>query len=287
MPLRPMSPTTAVVPPILMSDGVVALIQNQLNTDKMKRIVFFAAISMIAMALSAQVKVVAHRGFWHTGGSAQNSLASFSKADSIGVYGSEIDVWLTVDGELMVNHDKVFKGLPMETTPSSQLRNVILDNGEKMPTLDEYLSLVKTKTGPRLVLEMKSLSDYNREDEAAAKIVKALKEYDLLDRTDIIAFSLNAVMAFRKLLPEGVKIFYLDGDLTPAKVKKMKLDGIDYSVKVLKKHPEWVRKAHESGIEVNVWTVNTEEDMKYFIDLGVDYITTDHPDQLLKLLNRK
>lgn len=253
----------------------------------MKRMVLSAVVAMATMALSAQVKVVAHRGFWHTDGSAQNSLASFAKADSIGVYGSEIDVWMTVDGELMVNHDKVFKGLPMETTPSSQLRQVLLDNGENMPTLDEYLSVVKTKTGPRLILEMKSLSDYNREDEAAAKIVKALQKYDLLDRTDIIAFSINAALAFRKLLPEGVKIFYLDGDLTPGKVKKMKLDGIDYSTKVLKKHPEWVKKAHENGIEVNVWTVNTEEDMKYFIDLGVDYITTDHPDQLFDLLNRK
>ena len=56
-------------------------------------------------------------------------------------------------------------------------------------------------------------------------------------------------------------------------------------MKVLKNHPEWVEQAHKQGVEVNVWTANTEEDMKYFIDLGVDYITTDHPDQLIKLLS--
>ena len=94
-------------------------------------------------------------------------------------------------------------------------------------------------------------------------------------------------MTFKKIFPVGVKIFYLDGDLTPKKLRKLGLAGLDYSVKVLKKHPNWVKEAHEQGLEVNVWTVNTDEDMKYFIDLGVDYITTDHPDRLLKLMKDK
>lgn len=55
----------------------------------------------------------------------------------------------------------------------------------------------------------------------------------------------------------------------------------------MKKHPEWVEEAHKLGLEVNVWTVNTPEDMKYFRDLGVDYITTDHPDTALELYGQK
>ncbi|MBD5303448.1 MAG: glycerophosphodiester phosphodiesterase [Bacteroides sp.] len=231
-------------------------------------------------------KVVAHRGFWNTENSAQNSLASFHKADSIGCYGSEIDVWLTTDDHLVVNHDKVYQGLFMETAPFEEIRALRLPNGEKIPTLDEYLAEVRKHPDTRLVLEMKSLTDYSREDVAANKIAELLRKHGVLDRTDIIVFSLNAAMTFRKLFPTGVKIFYLDGDLTPKKVKKLGLNGIDYSVKVLKKHPEWVKQAHDNGIEVNVWTANTEEDMKYFIDLGVDYITTDHPDQLVNLLKQ-
>lgn len=42
-------------------------------------------------------------------------------------------------------------------------------------------------------------------------------------------------------------------------------------MKVLRKNPEWVKQAHDLGLEVNVWTVDSEEDMKYFIGLGVDY----------------
>lgn len=236
----------------------------------------------------AQPKVIAHRGYWETPGSAQNSLTAFIKADSIGVFGSEIDVWLTADDRLIVNHDRVFKGtdIDMERSTQREICNIVLPNGENIPTLDAYLRLVASKPNTRLILEMKSLSDLNREDLAAEKIVKSLRKYGLVERTDIIAFSLNACLAFKKLLPDS-KIYYLDGDLAPKKIKKLGLAGIDYSVKVLRKHPEWVEQAHKLGLEVNVWTVDEEEDMRYFIDLDVDYITTNFPEQLQQLLGQK
>lgn len=247
----------------------------------------FAAAAASAIFANAETKVVAHRGFWNTENSDQNTLASFIKADSIGAYGSEIDVWLTTDDQLVINHDKNFHGLFMETAPFEEIRKIRLKNGEKIPTLDEYLAVVRQKPDTRLVLEMKSLTDYAREDLACKMIAEKLLKHGVLEQTDIIVFSLNAALTFKKIFPTGVKIFYLDGDLTPKKVKKLGLSGIDYSVKVLKKHPEWVKQAHDQGLEVNVWTANTEEDMKYFIDLGVDYITTDHPDKLVKLLQKK
>lgn len=39
-------------------------------------------------------------------------------------------------------------------------------------------------------------------------------------------------------------------------------------------------------MKVNVWTVNSEADMMEFIAMGVDFITTDHPDTLQKILAR-
>ena len=160
---------------------------------------------------------------------------------------------------------------------------IVLPNGENIPTFDAYLKLVASKPDTRLILEMKSLSDYNREDLAAKKIVKQLKKYGVLDQTEIIAFSINACLAFKKLMPDG-RIFYLNGDLAPRSIKKLGLTGIDYSMSVLRKNPKWVEQAHKEGLEVNVWTVDTEEDMRYFIDLGVDYITTDYPERLQALL---
>ena len=251
-----------------------------------KHLVFAAALLLTGGAALAQPKVIAHRGYWTAPGSAQNSLSSFAKADSIGVYGSEIDVWLTADDRLIVNHDRVYKGtdIDMEKATAREIMQIVLPNGkENIPSLDQYLDLVASKPDTRLILEMKSLSDLNREDLAAEKIVRALRRHGVLDRTDIIAFSINACLAFKKLIPE-TKIYYLNGDLPPKSIKKLGLAGIDYSMGALRRHPEWVKQAHDLGLEVNVWTVDSEEDMRYFIDLGVDYITTDYPERLQALL---
>ena len=237
-------------------------------------------------AAFAQPKVIAHRGYWTAPNSAQNSLASFSKADSVGAFGSEMDVWLTADDKLIVNHDRIYKGteIDMEKGTLKEITSIVLPNGENIPTLDAYLRLVAAKPDTRLVLEMKSLSDLRREDLAAEKIVKALRKYNLLDRTDIIAFSINACLAFRKLLPDG-RIFYLNGDLSPAQHQGGSASPASTTrCAVLRKHPEWVEQAKKLGLEVNVWTVDEEEDMRYFIDLGVDYITTDYPERLQALL---
>lgn len=259
---------------------------TNISNDMTKKLILAAAMLLTgSAAVAAQPKVISHRGYWTAPNSAQNSLASFTKADSVGVFGSEIDVWLTADDKLIVNHDRVYKGtdINMEKSTLKEITSIVLPNGENIPTLDAYLRLVATKPNTRLILEMKSLSDLKREDLATEKIVKALRKYNLLDRTDIIAFSINACLAFKKLMPDG-RIFYLNGDLAPRSIKKLGLTGIDYSMSVLRKNPKCVEQAHKEGLEVNVWTVDTEEDMRYFIDLGVDYITTDYPERLQALL---
>ena len=259
---------------------------TNISNDMTKKLILAAAMLLTgSAAVAAQPKVISHRGYWTAPNSAQNSLASFTKADSVGVFGSEIDVWLTADDKLIVNHDRVYKGtdINMEKSTLKEITSIVLPNGENIPTLDAYLRLVAAKPDTRLILEMKSLSDYNREDLAAKKIVKQLKKYGVLDQTEIIAFSINACLAFKKLMPDG-RIFYLNGDLAPRSIKKLGLTGIDYSMSVLRKNPKWVEQAHNEGLEVNVWTVDTEEDMRYFIDLGVDYITTDYPERLQALL---
>ncbi len=250
----------------------------------MKRVLFSALCAFMAVAGFSQTKVIAHRGYWKTDGSAQNSIRSLVKADSIKVFGSEFDVWLTNDYHIVVNHDRVFKGVNFETATLDEVRKVRLDNGEVVPTLDEYLAKAVEMPDTRLILELKSLTDPTREDKAAEMIVADLKKYGLLDRTDIICFSINACIQFKKLCPVGVKIYYLDGDLPPKKIAKLGLAGVDYSMKALRKHPEWIKQAHDLGLEVNVWTVDKEEDMKYFLEQGVDYITTNHPEQALKMI---
>ena len=82
-------------------------------------IILFAAISCIAASAQKSL-VVAHRGYWKTSGatsaatateSAQNSIRSLCKADSIHCWGSEFDLWMSADGVLFINHDATISNL--------------------------------------------------------------------------------------------------------------------------------------------------------------------------------
>ena len=249
----------------------------------MKRIILCAVALVCCMiGLQAQTQIIAHRGFWKTEGSAQNSITALEKANQGKFYGSEFDVQVTLDGKLIVNHDSKFQGFVIAETPFSKLKKIRLNNGEKLPTLKKYLKEGK-KQDIQLILEIKSHKDKKVENKVASDVVKMVKKMGLEQQVEYIAFSLNICEQLVKLTPKS-EIAYLNGDLSPAELKEKGINGIDYHLNVLFNHPEWVEEAHKLGMKVNVWTVNKVEDMQKFIDMGVDYITTDHPLELQKLL---
>ena len=243
-----------------------------------------SALALVAciIGIQAQTQVIAHRGFWKTEGSAQNSIAALEKAAEENLYGSEFDVQVTLDGKLIVNHDAKFQGFVIAETPFKELKKIKLKNGEKLPTLKKYLKAGK-KQDIQLILEIKSHKSKEVEDKMAADIVKMVTKMGLQKQVEYIAFSLNICEQLAKLTPES-EIAYLNGNLSPAELKKKGINGIDYNQKVLEKHPEWVEEAHRLGMKVNVWTVNKEDMMRKFIDMKVDYITTDYPLETQKLL---
>ena len=124
--------------------------------------------------MQAQTKAIAHRGFWKTPGSSQNSIAALQKADSIGCYGSEFDVWIAKDNKLIVNHDPVYKMRPMEYSKGDALTGLKLSNGENLPSLKQYLEAGK-KCDTQLILELKAHSTKKRETKAVQEIVAMVK----------------------------------------------------------------------------------------------------------------
>ena len=101
---------------------------------------------------------------------------------------------------------------------------------------------------------------------------------------EYISFSLHAVKEFIKNAPKNTPVYYLRGELSPKELKEIGCTGPDYHYKVFKKNPEWIKECHELGMKVNAWTVNKEEDMKWLIDRNADFITTNEPILLQKLL---
>ena len=235
----------------------------------MKRIILcaFALVACI-LGIQAQTQVIAHRGFWKSEGSAQNSITALEKAAEAQLYGSEFDVLMTVDGKLVVNHDNKIEEMVIPETPYKKLKKLRIKNGEKLPTLKNYLKKGK-KLDIQLILEAKPLPT---------------KKMGLENQVEYISFSLNMCEQLAKLTPAS-EIAYLNGDIAPAELKKKGINGIDYHKGVLlNKHPEWIKEAHDLGMKVNVWTVNKESEMKQLINMKVDFITTDQPLEVKELL---
>lgn len=112
-----------------------------------------------------------------------------------------------------------------------------------------------------------------------------INKHGLNDRVTYITFSKDAYKQFVKLTPENTEVYYLEGDYIPQQIKESGGAGIDYSLGVLKRHPEWIEQCHDLGLLVNAWTVDKPEDMKWCIDHNVDFITTNEPEALQHLLS--
>ena len=246
-------------------------------------IIFLGAFNFIVSAEAP--KVIAHRGFWKSDGSAQNSIRALIKADSIGCYASEFDIWITADSVLIVNHDAYINGVLIETSQSNDVLAQKLSNGENVPTLDAYLAEA-SKLPIRLVCEVKTHNNREMEKEAIKKILESVDKYGLTNKVDYITFSKDGFKNFINLSPPSTDVYYLEGDYIPAQILFEGGRGIDYHLGVLKQHPEWIEESHRLGLLVNVWTVDREEDMEWCINQGVDFITTNEPEKLQHLISQ-
>ena len=229
-------------------------------------------------------KVIAHRGYWDTAGACRNSRRSLQNALDLNVYGSETDVWLTADGVMMVNHDATFSGVRLETSTAEQCKALTLSNGEKMPTLEEFLVMMQSYEGPtKLIIEVKTHSDPARGQAAADSTVSMVKRLGVEDKVEYIAFSLDICKRLAQIDPEA-KVAYLNGGMSPAQLHQFGITGLDYTAANYRNNPSWVTSARSLGMTTNVWTINSEAEIIEMNNMDIDYITTDNPVAAARIL---
>ena len=170
-----------------------------------------------------------------------NSIAALLKADSIKVYGSECDLWLSSDGVPVVNHDATAIAKEKNNCrrkPSCNIEKVTLTNGESLPTFEEYLDAFEKCKNIKLIIEFKTHKTNERENELAEKVINSVHKRNLADRVEYISFGMNFVNQVIRLAPSA-KVYYLNGDLTPEELHAIGAAGIDYHYNAIYKHPEW------------------------------------------------
>lgn len=261
----------------------------------MKRFITLLTVIMSAYGLSAQYnapKVIAHRGYHKSEGAARNSLNALRAAQEAEFWGSECDINLTSDNELLVVHGawhpnkSVSQRVHVQFNTKSEIQTIPLSSGEIVPTFDEYLALFRNSKGTKLIIELKNHDTPKRETEIVERVLAKVKEYGFEEEVEYIAFSKFVCSELARLAPKGTKIAYLGSNLSPARCKELGCTGIDYNIVLLKLMPHWIRKAHELGMTVNAWTVNKERDISWCIKHGIDYITTDDPMLATEVIKR-
>ncbi len=255
--------------------------------------------------LSDRVLLMAHRGgegVWPS-----NTLYAFQQAAALGADVLELDIHATRDGILVVRHDPF-----VESTTGGQ--GYICDltlaeiksldagytwtadggvsfpyrgQGITIPTLEEVLAAF-----PIIRLNI----DIKPEDPAVvAPFVDLLQRYDRVGQVMVGSFHDRQLKLFRQLCPGAATAAGVRETLGLFMLHKLGLSALYRPRAQVFQIPEcygrlhlvtpgFIRAAHAHGMQVHVWTVDDEADMRRLIAWGVDGLITDYPGRLRAVL---
>lgn len=228
-------------------------------------------------------KVIAHRGAWKKHDVSHNSMSSLKYAIELGCEGTEIDVWMSADDIVMLSHDHAIGGKVLEETTADELSKISLKNGDYVPSLKETIEYIKKQNKTKLVIEIKGTQVGKPIADSVVYLVHRMKAQGWVN---YIAFGLEHLIRVKELDPTA-DVAYLGSDKTLEELKAANMTGIDFHYNLYFKDTDLVNKAKALGLSTNVWTVNKEEDLKTILEQNVDYITTDEPELLFKILDNK
>ena len=223
--------------------------------------------------------IIAHRG--DSSRALENSLAAFQLALALPVDMIEFDVRKSRDNQLYVMHDIETvrtdgKNINIEQSLTEELSVVKLKNGEFIPTLSAVLTLVNGKVG--LNIEVKS-------EGAGALTAAHLAGFGYKGSVLISSFKEREVLDARRVLP-SVPVSGIFDTFVPSEVNKYRSQG--YGVISLRKKTvtrELVSACHDQKIKVYVWTVDEEDEIKRFIEWGVDGMYSNKPMVLKRVVD--
>ena len=219
--------------------------------------------------------IIGHRG----GEGVENSLGAIKNSIDKRIDYVEIDIQRTKDNYYIVNHDKTFKRVAGINKSASdmtlkEIKKISLRGEEKIPEINEVLKLSKNKIN--LFIELKGkTADKKMVDD----IVKLVKKEKMEKQVVFISMRYSVIDYLKtkyKDLKTGFIYFLFLGDMSKIKADYM-LFSEDF---VTENHIEQIHKHNKKAI---VWTVNSPDSMKKYLDSAVDGIITDRVNDILRL----
>jgi glycerophosphoryl diester phosphodiesterase len=221
--------------------------------------------------------VFAHRGVHQI--ERENTLGAFAAAVALGVHGVELDVRRTLDGTLVVHHDPAIDDFAIALTERRNLPSYVSTLREAMETLE----------GVRVNVEMKNSratgETYDESGAFAREVVTMVRDMGWGDAVSISCFDLPTCAIVRSIDREITVDWLLwNVDISDAMIRAhvLGLNAINPYFTMVS--DDVVTQAHELELGINVWTVNSVEDIEAMTALGVASIITDDPATALRVV---
>ncbi|MDX1957390.1 MAG: glycerophosphodiester phosphodiesterase family protein [Leptospiraceae bacterium] len=213
--------------------------------------------------------IIAHRGL--SGDYPENTILSFRKAVEFEIPMIELDITLSSDLVPVVIHDD---SLDRTTSGSGLVREKEISElksldagvwfhkdfiGERIPTLDEVLTLIKDSETD-LNIEIKS-GDYDlREIERIA--LSLVEKYALVDRVVFSSFDKEILVKLRKLSPKLNLAYLIENEVDSIELIKFYEDFGLSSINISKElvGTELHKKIYDLNLPVLVYTINHFEE---------------------------
>jgi len=214
---------------------------------------------------------MAHRGA--SKAAPENTVEAFRLASELGADWVELDARLSADGVVVVHHDA-------HLSDGRMLAELTLDDmPDNVPSLAEALEACE---GMGVNIEIKNLPDdpdYDADHAVVDAVAGLAQAYLGPERTLISSFNMDSVDRMLRVDP-SLPCAWLFFQITdPAAAIER---AVAHRMAAI--HPydtlvdsSMVRRAHEAGLLVNVWTVDDPDRMRELIDIGVDGICTNVP----------
>ncbi len=236
-------------------------------------------------------RVIAHRGLALE--APENSLLAFAHALAVGASHLETDVHASADGVAMVAHDADLSrvaGRPQRVSDlvAAELGRLDLGHAQHMSTLAETLAAFPEA---RFNIDLKSA-------DAVTPAVDAIRAARAHDRVLLTSFSERRRRAALAQLPEVatsasgprfaaalLAAVVHGGPFVRAALRG--LHAVQIPIRALgldTVSPARIRAFHAAGVEVHVWTINDETEMRRLFALGVDGIVTDRADRAVQVV---
>ena len=226
----------------------------------------------------------------------ENTLLAFAKAVAAGAAYIETDVHASSDGIAVVAHDPDLKRIAgrdvrVDQLTFGELRRIDLGHDQMFCSLAEALD---TFPETRFNIDIKSKA-------AVDPTVAAILSARATKRVLVSSFDEGRRVSALRGLPGVVSsssarrfVFaLLAGKLGISPIVRRALRGL-VAVQVPEKalglritSARMIRRLHDAGVEVHVWTVNDPARMAELLDLGVDGIVTDRADLALAVVEAR